>query len=174
MQCTILNFKLNDGNGGFQTLSLTTAPFDVVLNGVTASSTGDVLGISDSESSGDVNKIGIVITASGIDPTFQASLDGGGFIRAPVDVLICNIPEGTNVVDYYTVYHRGYCDTPMTTVDYETGKLSIALETNNVFIDIDKIPRLLRSSLASHSSRHAGDLFYQYTADVNVEETWKG
>ncbi len=173
MECTAIEIKLNDGNGGFDVLRIATSPFDVVLNGDVYTATGDVLEISKSESTGEISKTGLNLKMTGIDPTFQTHLDAGGFIRAPITILTCLVPDGSNVVTVYEYYHRGFCDTPLTQVDYDTGTLTISLETNNVFTDIDKIPNLLRSSMASHSSRHPGDKFYQYTADVDVEETWK-
>lgn len=173
MKCLLVRLKLHDGNGGFNQLLLSTAPFDVVLDGDVFVGSGDLLQIEKSESTNEISKTGTTIQLNGIDPVYQADISNGGFIRAPIDILVANVPEGTNVVDMYTFHHRGYCDTPAMELDHETGTLSVGVETNNVFIDIDRVPDLLRCSMATHASRHAGDKFFEYTADVDLEEVWK-
>ena len=172
MKCTLIELQLHDGSGGFDILRITTAPFDVQLNGNMYTSTGDLLSISSSEESDQMSKTGLTLQMNGINISFQAQLDNGGFIRAPIDIIHADVPEGTNVATSYLYYHRGYCDTPVSAIDYESGTISLAMETTNIFIDIDKTPSLLRSSLSNHRARHPGDLFFQYTADVDIEETW--
>jgi len=110
---------------------------------------------------------------SGLDPAFLAEIDSGAYLRAPVDVYIANVPDGTNTVASYSFFHRGYCDTPITGLDYTSNKLTVEIEAFNVFTDIDKTPSLMRSSLSSHASIHAGDKFFQYVADIAITEIWK-
>ena len=173
MKCLLVRLKLHDGDGGYNELSLSTAPFDVSLDGVLFAGSGDLLEIDDSEETNEISKSGISIQLNGIDPVYQAELTDGGFVRAPIDVMVANVPDGTNIVDVYSYHHRGYCDTPAIEMDYDTGTLSIGVETTNVFTDIDRVPDLLRCSMATHSSRHSGDKFFEYTADVDITEVWK-
>jgi len=173
MICNLVHLQLNDFNGGLIHYRLSTSQFDVILNGDVYSATGDVLKIDTTEDTGEVSKTGLTISLSGIDPAIQADIDAGSFVRAPIDIYIADVPDGSDTVSSYNFYHRGYCDTPITEMDYNSGTISIQLETTNVFTDIDKIPNLLRSSLASHSSRHANDKFFEYVADIDITEIWK-
>lgn len=173
MKCLLVEIRVNDFNGGYNPIRLCTAPFNVVLDGNTYIGAGDILEISDAEETAEISKNGITLTMSGVDPVYQNELASGGFVRAPIDIITANVPEGSNVVDLYYYHHRGYCDTPLTQVDYKSNTITIGIETTNVFTDIDRIPDLMRCSMASHSSRHSGDKFFQYTADVDLEEVWK-
>lgn len=173
MKCLLVKLKLHDGDGGFNVLNMSTAPFDVVLNSETYIGSGDLLKISTSEQTNEISKSGITVQLNGIDPIYQVEIANGGFVRAPIDVMVGNVPDGTNVVDVFSYHHRGYCDIPAMAVDHESGTLSVGVETTNIFTDIDRIPDLLRCSMATHSSRHNGDKFFEYTADVDLTETWK-
>lgn len=171
MQCTLVHIKIND-NGVIFDYRLATSPFDVVLNGATFTATGDLLKITDSEETNEISKTGITVQLDGLNQQFQAEIDAGNFVRSPIDVYIANVPDGTNVVDTYEFYHRGYCDTPTMNVDYETGSVMVSVDTTNIFTDLDRIPDLMRSSMASHSSRHNGDKFFEYVANGEGEAIW--
>jgi len=173
MICTLVELRLNDGSGGFNIIRLATSPFDVILNTDVYIGSGDLLDISDTETTNEISKSGLTVALGGIDISYQAELDSDGFIRAPIDILIAEVPDNSNVVSTYTYYHRGYCDTPATKVDYKAGNITLSVETTNVFTDIDRKPDLLRCSVASHSSRHPGDKFFEFTADVDIDEVWK-
>jgi len=173
MICNLVHLQINDLNGGVIHYRLSTSNFDVSFNGNTYTSTGDLLKITNSENTNQISKTGIKITMSGLDPAFLTEIDSGAYLRAPIDIYTVNIPDGTNVVSSYAFYHRGYCDTPVTGIDYTSNKLTVEIETTNVFTDIDKTPSLMRSSLSAHASIHSGDKFFQYVADIDITEIWK-
>ncbi len=173
MDCVLVQIKIKDGLGGFQYYRINTSPYDVVFDSNTFTSAGEILSIGDYEELTEVDKTGLDIQLSGIDPAIQADIDSGAFIRAPIDIIIAYVPDGDNVVSTYAYHHRGYCDSPITKIDYESNTVTLNIETTNVFTDIDREPDLNRSSMATHSARHNGDKFFQYTADGETEETWR-
>lgn len=172
MKCILVHLKVKDNVGGFIDYRLATSSFDINLNGQIFTATGDLLKISEDEETAEISKTGVTVEMSGLDPQFQADIDAGGYVRAPIDIYIANVPEGSNVVDTYTFHHRGYCDTPNTAIDYASGTMTIAIETTNIFTDIDRQPDLMRSSLASHSSRHSGDKFFEYIGNGEGTDIW--
>lgn len=173
MNCVLLEIRLKDGVGGFNAFRVTTAPYDIEYNGNTFTATGDLLNIEELEEGTELTTRGLTITLNGVDPAYQAEMQGNGFVRAPVDVLLATVPEGTNVPSSISFFHRGYCDSPMTEVDYENGLMTVQVETNSIFTDLDRKPDLLRCSMASHQTRHPGDRFFEFTSDVDLEEIWK-
>lgn len=174
MICTLVQLVTKDGSGNLTVYRLSNAPFDVVLEGQTYTAAGHTLSIGENEEGSEIFKTGIDINLNGLDPSLRSEIDLSGFVKAPIDVLIANVPDGTNVASSYSYYHRGFCDSPIYQVDSESGTLSISISTENAFTDLDLRPSLLRCSQASHSSRHNGDKFFEYCADaLIVDEYWK-
>lgn len=173
MNCVLLKLRLNDGVGGSNAFCITSAPYDIVYDGDTFTATGDLLNIEELEEGSELTTRGLTITLNGVDPAYQAELQGNGFTRAPIDVLLATVPEGDNVPSSVSFFHRGYCDSPLTEVDYENGQMMVQVETTSIFTDLDRIPDLMRCSMASHQSRHPGDKFFEFTSDVDLEEIWK-
>lgn len=173
MKCILLELRLNDGNGGYNAFRITSAPFDIIYNGSTFTATGELLDIDKLEESTELTTRGLTITLNGIDPSYRQEIESNGFIKAPIDILLANVPDGTNVPNVATFYHRGYADSPYVDTDLERGVMTLQVETKSIFTDIDRVADLMRCSMASHQSRHSGDRFFEYTADVDIEEIWK-
>lgn len=173
MNCILLELRLNDGAGGTNAFRLTSAPFDITYDGSVFQATGDLLKIDALEEGVELTTRGLTVELNGIDPAYQAELDSNGFVRAPIDIMLADVPDGSNEASAVSFFHRGYTDSPMTNVDYQQGVMSIAVETTSIFTDLERVPDLLRCSMSSHQSRHAGDKFFEYTADVDLEEIWK-
>lgn len=174
MLCTLIELRLKPfGETAPAPVRISNAPFDVVFNGNVYTAAGDALKIESTEDTSEVSKTGVSVTLSGLNVNFQNEISNGGFVRAPIDIIKADVPDGSNVVATYAYYHRGYCDTPLMEVDYDSNTLTIGVETSNIFVDLDKEPSLLKCNMASHSSRHVGDKFFEFTADVDLEEIWK-
>jgi len=154
---------------------LTSNSFDIEYNGHNYSAVGDLIGMESIENMAELTSIGMSISLSGIDPAYRQEIDNGGFLRAPIDISIAQLPDNTNVVPDNTAafFHRGTCDTPNTEIDYDAGTMSINIGTQSVFGNLDKIPDLCRTSQSSHKARHAGDDFFKYVASIAQEEIWK-
>ena len=171
MICTLIQIKTKDNNNTPVYYRVCTSSHDVVFQGDTYLAIGDIVNIDNNEATAELNKTGTTVTVGGIDPAFQAELDSGGFIRAPIDIIIADVPDNDNVVSTYSYYHRGYCDTPVTTLDFNSGTITMTIETANIFVNLDLKSTLLGSSISNHSSRHQGDKFFEYSANVDMEET---
>jgi len=169
----LVSLDLTKATGGI-VHRMCSASHDVQYNGHTYRAVGDLLSIDDIESTADLTTLGTSITLSGIDPAYRQEIDNGGFLRAPIDIMIAQLPEGSDTVPDNTAgyYHRGTCDTPNTEIDYSTGSLTIAINTQSVFGNLDKIPDLCRTSQSSHEARHPGDKFFTFVAAVTQEEKW--
>lgn len=154
---------------------LCSAPFNVMYNGYEYQGAGDLIGIEDLDLSADLTTIGLGFTLSGIDPAYRQEIDNGGFKRAPIEVLLAELPDDTNTVPNNTAiyYHRGTCDTPNTKIDYATGSLEIEITTQSILGNLSKVPDLCRTSQATHTSRHPGDDFFLFVASTEQEEIWK-
>ncbi|PHS21998.1 MAG: hypothetical protein COA84_14040 [Robiginitomaculum sp.] len=154
---------------------LTSNSFDVLYNGNNYSAVGDLLNFEDIENMAELTSIGTTLSLSGIDPAYRIEIDNGGFLNAPIDISIAQLPANTNIVPDGTAayFHRGTCDTPNTEIDYESGTMSINIGTRSVFGNLDKVPDLCRTSQSSHKARHAGDDFFKYVASIAQEEIWK-
>lgn len=172
MQVVLLELDLTNAPSG-SIVRLTTAPFDVIWNGYTFQASGDLLQIDGLDTTADLTTIGTVVTLQGVDPSFQIEIENSGFLKAPIDLLIADIPEGTNIATTASYWHRGYCDTPATTVDYENETITIGVETQSIFQSLDRVPDLMRTSQSNHQAHHNGDRFFEYVADTPVEETWR-
>jgi hypothetical protein len=168
MIATLVELRLNSG----MIHRIATAPFDTILDGVTFLSVGGLLSIDETAETNELNKTGITIQLDGISEDYRSEVVSGGFVKARVDVITVEIPDNTNVASTFAYYHRGYCDTPTITIDYDSGSISLSIETTNAFTDLDLIPNLLRSSVSVHQSRHAGDMFFEFCADTGLEERW--
>lgn len=156
---------------------ITSAAHNVFWNGHEYLAVGDLLEISGLEETADIASLGVEITLSGVDPAYRAEIDANGFRKAPLDIWAADVPEGTNVVASADYIHRGYCDTPQTQIEYgdDVSSMTIQISTESVFGILDKIPDLLRSSQATHSSRHNGDQFFKFTAATGEidDEIWR-
>ena len=175
MATTFILFELDlTAAAGGVVIRLTNSPYDLRYDGNTYQASGDLLSISSSESTAELVSEGITINLSGVDPAYQSVINANGFLKAPVDIILATCPDNTNLIPAGTgiFYFRGYADTPQTKVDSENGSVIVSLETQSVLGDLDKIPNLLRTTLSSHQTRHAGDLFFEYCADAGTEETW--
>lgn len=170
----LLSLDLTNATAG-NVHRLTSNSFDVVYNGNNYSAVGDLLNFDDIENMAELTSIGTSISLNGIDPAYRIEIDNGGFLNAPIDISIAQLPDNTNVVPDNTAayFHRGTCDTPNTEIDYASGTMSINIGTRSVFGSLDKIPDLCRTSQSSHKARHAGDDFFKYVASVAQEEVWK-
>ncbi len=152
---------------------LTNSPYDIIWNGYTFQATGDLLEIDGLDSTADLTTIGTTITLQGIDPSFQSVIDANGFLKAPIDLLLATIPDNTNIATEASYWHRGFCDTPATIVNYDDGSITIGIETQSIFQDLDREPNLMRTSQANHQANHKGDRFFEYVADTPIEEIWR-
>lgn len=168
-----LQYK-NHVDGGLSKIRLTNAPFDVKHDNAVWSAAGDLLSIGDHESTYELVTEGIEIHLSGVDKVYQTIIDQHGFRKAPVDVFMATLAEGTNEVSSAKYYHRGFALTPVTEFDESSGTISVIFETESAFRDLDKKSHLMTSSLAHHNSLHPNDKFFQYTADTSIgEEVWR-
>lgn len=155
---------------------LTNAPFDVEWAGNAFQATYDLLEIGDVESTYEVSTSGIEITLSGIDSTWADIIEGGGLLNAPVDVLRAEIPDdrNDNIATSAIYVHRGFSDTPVTKYDDKSGTITLSLETQAVFKDLDRIPNLMGCSMAEHQARHivngVPDEVFRYCAQSGFEE----
>lgn len=154
-------------------IRLTNAPFDIEWDGNIYQATGDLLQIDGLDTTADLTTIGTTITLQGVDPSYQSVIDNNGFLKAPIDLLLATVPDNTNVVDNASYWHRGFCDTPATVVDYEEGTITIGVETQSIFQSLERTPDLMRTSQANHQAHHNGDRFFEYVADTPVEEIWR-
>jgi len=172
---TFLLMRLDLSNSGAnRILRFTNAPYDIEdLFGDVYQSTGDLLQIGDgSGSETELVSTGLTVSLSGVDPSYQAEIDNNGFLRAPIDLMLVKVPDGSNVATEQIYYHRGLCDTPQTIIDSTSGTITIQIETQSILGDLDKTPSLTKCSFSVHSSRHAGDKFFEYTADAETQEIW--
>lgn len=151
----------------------TNASYDIIHNGETYVASGDMLQISEITDTYEVSTQGLTISLSGIS-NIQSSINLDAFLNAPIDVLIAEVPNGSNVASAVTYYHRGYCDTPVQKVDRDSGTTQIDVETQSVFKALDKRPEFLSCSYSAHAARHPGDKFMEFVANTTLgEETWK-
>ncbi|HHF0536540.1 TPA: hypothetical protein ACPHTZ_000493 [Vibrio alginolyticus] len=151
-----------------------TAPFNVTYNGYEYIGIGDIINIDELDLTADLTSIGLSFTLGGIDPAYRREIDNNGFKRAPIEVLLATVADGTNVVPDNTAifYHRGTCDTPNTSIDHDTGTLVINITTQSMLGNLKKIPDLCRTSQATHTARHPGDDFFKFVATTEQEELW--
>lgn len=154
-------------------IRLTNAPYDIVWNGYLFTGNGDLLQIDGLETTADLTTIGTTVTLQGVDPAFQQQIDANGFLNAPIDVLLADVPEGTNIAASAAYWHRGFCDTPATVVDYQNSTITIGVETQSIFKQLENIPNMMRTSQANHQAHHNGDRFFEFVADTPVEEIWR-
>ncbi|EGR0690385.1 hypothetical protein E2K20_06000 [Vibrio parahaemolyticus] len=174
-QILLLELRYKDQSTGEVTpVRLTNAPFDVQHGGVTWSAAGDLLEIGETESSYELITEGVEITLSGVNPVYRVILEQEGFRNAPVDILLATLPDGTDTVSSAKYYHRGFAQTPVTEFDEASSSISVKFETESAFKSLDKTRFLMSTSLAHHQALHAGDMFFQYTADTSFgDENWK-
>lgn len=176
MKYHTVEIQLNDGDD-VNIIRMTTAPFDIwlKLDGLDYEyrSAADLLKIGEVESSSDLSTKGIEVSLSGIDVAYQGVIENQGFLKAPLDVMLVELKGNSNEISSYSYFHRGYCDTPVTTLDYSGGTITIGVQTESVFRDLDKTPSLMRCSFSTHQTRHSGDKFFQYVQDTPVEEIWR-
>jgi hypothetical protein len=177
MQIVLVSVDLTASTTGGRVHRFASSAFDVVHNGYEFRAVGDLMAIEELEESNDLTNLGIGITLSGIDPSYRTEIDNNGFKKAPIVILVAELDDtaNTNIIptEKAFIYHRGTCDTPNTTVDYDSGTMSIEISTESVFGSLVKLPDLCRTSQASHESRHAGDKFFTFVASIAQEETWR-
>ncbi len=159
---------------------LTNAPFDVEMGGEMFIAAGDLLGVGDFNRSYELIVDGLDITLSGVNAAYQNLVNSGGFKRAPIDIWLAQVPEGSNVVQSAVYYHRGFMGTPMTEHDETNGSITVSSRTESAFKSLDRVATLMTNSLAHHQSLtndpngvRPKDLFFQYTASTGFgEEQW--
>ncbi len=159
---------------------LTNAPFDVEMNGETFVAAGDLLGIGEFNRTYELIVDGLDISLSGVNAAYQNLVNSGGFKRAPIDIWLAQVPEGTNEVQSAVYYHRGFMGTPMTEHDESTGSITVSSRTESAFKSLDRVATLMTNSLAHHQALtndptevRPKDLFFQYTASTGFgEEQW--
>jgi len=167
--------KTNTGEDG-QFVRICTAAHDVTYNGYNYTAVGDLLEVEGLEEEADLVTKGTTLKLNGIDPAYRQEIDRNAFRLAPIDILIAELPDGTNEVSVAQYWHRGFCDSPNTVIDYsaDVQQLVIEVSTQSIFGNLDKIPDLVRTSQSSHEATHSGDKFFTYVADASLaEETWK-
>ena len=136
---------------------------------------GGLLRIDDLQTTSDLTSIGTTVELSGIDPVFRTEIDNGSFLKAPIDIRVGLLPDNTNIIPAGTAgfVHRGFCDTPNSTIDYNSGSLVITITTESVFQSLTKIPDLMRCAQSSHEATHNGDKFFTWVASTVQKEKWK-
>lgn len=168
----LLELDLSNAPSG-NIIRLSNAPYDIIWNGYTFAGNGSLLQIDGLDSSADLTTVGTTVTLQGVDPAFQQQIDANGFLNAPIDILLAEIPDGTNIASSAAYWHRGFCDTPATVVDYENSTITIGVETQSIFKQLDMVPNLMRTSQTNHQAHHNGDRFFEYVADTPTEEIWR-
>lgn len=152
----------------------TNAPHNVTYSGAEWIAAGDLLQIGDHESNYELVTSGLEIQLSGLNRAIQPIIDKHGFRNAPVDILLADLPANSEQVSAASYYHRGFASTPVTEFDESSGTITILFETDSVFKSVDKNSHLMTTSVAHHQALHAGDRFFEYTADIGLgEEVWK-
>ena len=162
------------------TVRFTNAPFDVTMAGNIFTAAGDLLGIGDFNRSYELLVDGLELSLSGVNVAYQAAVNSGGFKKAPIDIWLAQVSEGSNEVQSAVYYHRGYMGTPVTEHDETNGTITISARTESAFKSLDKIAAIMSNSLAHHQSLtndptgvRADDRFFQYTASSGFgEEQW--
>lgn len=154
-------------------IRMTNAPYDIIWNGYQFIGNGDLLQIDGLETTADLTTIGTTVTLQGVDPAFQQQIDANGFLNAPIDILLADVPEGANIASSAAYWHRGFCDTPATVVDYQNSTITIGVETQSIFKQLENVPDLMRTSQTNHQAYHDGDRFFEFVADTPVEEIWR-
>lgn len=152
---------------------LCNAAYDIVWNGYNYQATGDLLKIDGLESTADLTTKGTTVTLQGVDPAYQNAIDTNGFLNAPIDILLAEVADGSNIANTASYWHRGFCDSPATVVDYSSGTITIAVDTQSVFKRLDQTPNLMRTSQANHQAHHSGDKFFEYVANTPTKEIWR-
>ncbi|BCV28478.1 baseplate hub domain-containing protein [Shewanella algae] len=161
---------MNNGN----TVALTDAPFDVIVAGKHYQSVGEVLEISEAETTAELATQSITVSLNGLSTLGEVTATEDLLLNAPIDVLLADIPDGGNSTNNFTYYHRGYCGEVQFSNSNET--YVAAIETQSVFKQLDKKASLMQTNTSSHQAMHDGDLFYQYAVEAGLgtnEETWK-
>lgn len=136
---------------------------------------GDLLQIDDlNGSSEELNSSGTTVTLSGVDPAYRIQIDQNGFKKAPIDISIATVEDGKNIVASGSAqyWHRGTCDSPATEIDHESGTMTIAVNTQSVFGNLDRVAELCRTSMSTHLARHQGDRFFSFVASTSETELW--
>lgn len=153
---------------------LTSAPHNVTYSDAEWIAAGDLLSIGEHESNYELITSGVEVRLSGINRALQPVIDKHGFRNAPVDILIGDLPEGSDEVTAASYYHRGFASTPVTEFDENSGTITVLFETQSAFKNLELTSHLMTTSMAHHQALHAGDRFFEYTADIGLgEEVWK-
>lgn len=168
----LLELDLTNAPSG-NIIRLSNAPYDVIWNGYVFTGNGDLLSIDGLDTTADLATIGTTVNLQGVDPAFQQQIDTNGFLNAPIDILLTDVPEGTNIASSASYWHRGYCDTPATVVDYSNNTITIGVETQSIFKQLEQVPNLMRTSQANHQAHHNGDRIYEFVASTATEEIWR-
>jgi len=146
---------------------------DVMHNGYKYTAAGGLIGMEDVDITSDLTTIGLSLSLSGVDPAYRKEIDNGGFKNAPIEVLIGDLPPNSDTVTNTRIHFRGTCDTPSTDIDYSKGEMTINIDAQSPFRQLDKTPDLMRTSQSSHETWHKGDKFFKFVASQSQEEVWR-
>ncbi|NDO73082.1 baseplate hub domain-containing protein [Shewanella sp. SE1] len=155
------------------TIALTNAPYDVNVAGKSYQSVGEILEISEAKNTQELATQGVTISLNGLS-TINDIVGRDALLNAPIDILIADIPDGSDSTNNFSYYHRGYCGEVQFAV--ENNGYVASVETQSVFKQLDKKASLMETNTATHQTQHSGDLFYQYAVEAGLgtnEETWK-
>lgn len=173
MEIVLISVDMTGAEGGGFVYRFCSHSHDIVHNSYTYTAAGGLISMEDVELSADLTTIGLSLGLSGIDPAYHSEIENGGFKNAPVEVLIAEVPDGSNETTASQYYFRGTADTPNTEIDYGNGTITVNLSIQSPLRVLDKSPELMRTSQSSHEAYHPGDKFFKYVASTATEETWK-
>lgn len=99
---------------GSRVLRFCTAAHNVVYEGESYTAYGDLLSISDPVEATEITSEGVEISLSAVNIDYLSEIDSGAFLKAPVDILLAELPDGTNVIpDGTAAYYHRAMQTPL-------------------------------------------------------------